>query len=312
MNSTVLQRVAQGDQASVGECLTRYGDLVWTLALRFCPGSQAAEEASRTIFAELWKDSVSAIPSTASEATRVAMFARRRLLDWYPDAIENQTNASDTGPQQQEQIRQTLQVDRDARTARECLDEIRPEELALIEQTLRSGQSSTRLAYRLKISIDTVHQHLRSVVSRVHEAILRTDRSARQHQTIRPFEEQQRRSELLAGHALGHLTPAETSELAATQDLSPLEASHFDRAVAAMELALGGIGTTPMPAALRSEILHDARLHLPMTDQYRRNESRPIPQPSSVPEIVTWSGTSVLVLLGILVCVFLVARFVIG
>jgi len=41
----VLPRIATGDQAAVSECLTRYGGLVWSLARRFSPDQEAAEDA---------------------------------------------------------------------------------------------------------------------------------------------------------------------------------------------------------------------------------------------------------------------------
>src|SRR3954470_14464574 len=75
----LLGRVAAGDQQAVRECLARYGGLVWSIARRF--EAADAEDAVQEIFLDLWKSAARFDRQIASEASFVAMIARRRLID---------------------------------------------------------------------------------------------------------------------------------------------------------------------------------------------------------------------------------------
>jgi len=81
VNSTLLQRIASGDQAAVGLCIDTYSGLVWSLARRFLSNEADAEEAVQEIFFEIWDKAGRFDPAIASEVTFVSMLARRRLID---------------------------------------------------------------------------------------------------------------------------------------------------------------------------------------------------------------------------------------
>lgn len=76
---TLLRRIAAGDRAAVREFVGKYGGLVWSIVRRF-EGTEA-EDAVQEIFLDLWRSAARFDPSVASEATFVAMIARRRLID---------------------------------------------------------------------------------------------------------------------------------------------------------------------------------------------------------------------------------------
>jgi RNA polymerase sigma-70 factor (ECF subfamily) len=80
---TVLQRVASGEAVAVDECLSKYGGLVWSLARRFCPRHEDAEDAVQDIFIDIWRNAERFDAEVASEATYITMIARRRLIDRY-------------------------------------------------------------------------------------------------------------------------------------------------------------------------------------------------------------------------------------
>ena len=83
LDPPVLPDVATGQPAAIEECLDRYGGLVWSLARRNCPDEQTAEDAVQDVFIKLWQVADRFDPNLASEATFVAMIARRRLIDLY-------------------------------------------------------------------------------------------------------------------------------------------------------------------------------------------------------------------------------------
>jgi len=46
-----------------------------------------------------------------------------------------------------------------------------------------------------------------------------------------------------------------------------------------------------------------------MTDEFRRGETRPIPEPSSVPEVVAISPTNLLTMFGLIAALVLVVNY---
>ena len=81
MVDSVLKRIAIGDKAAVQQCLKQYGGLVWSLSRRMTTNAEDAEDATQDIFLDLWKHASKFDPAKSSEATFIAMIARRRLID---------------------------------------------------------------------------------------------------------------------------------------------------------------------------------------------------------------------------------------
>ena len=75
-NEAILNRIANGDQDAVQECLKTYGGLVWSLARRMLRNSDDAEDAVQEIFVDIWKNAGRFDPSQSSETTFIAMIAR--------------------------------------------------------------------------------------------------------------------------------------------------------------------------------------------------------------------------------------------
>ena len=77
----VLPRVALGEEAAFRECLSTYGRLVYGIARRFLRDGRDVEEVTQDIFVALWRSAASFDPERGTEATFIAMIARRRLVD---------------------------------------------------------------------------------------------------------------------------------------------------------------------------------------------------------------------------------------
>ena len=72
--------------------ITAYRGLVWSIARRFEP--RDVEDAVQDVFLDVWKHAHRFDPAISSEATFVAMIARRRVIDrrrrqarWPADAL---------------------------------------------------------------------------------------------------------------------------------------------------------------------------------------------------------------------------------
>ena len=69
-DTSILGRIASGDEAAVQDCMDKYGGLIWALARRLSPNSEEAEDAVQEIFIDSWK---SAARFDAPENFRWAM-----------------------------------------------------------------------------------------------------------------------------------------------------------------------------------------------------------------------------------------------
>jgi len=78
----ILPRLAAGEPRAMNECITRHGGLVWGIVRRSIKNNAAAEDLVQEIFTEIWKKSGFFDPAVASEATFIALVARRRAIDF--------------------------------------------------------------------------------------------------------------------------------------------------------------------------------------------------------------------------------------
>jgi len=169
----VLERVAAGDERAVEECLDRYGNLVWSLARRFCPDRAEAEDAVQEIFIELWSSAARFDPQKASETTFVAMIARRRLIDRMRASGRRPAmeELSET-PDADQAVAEPDVVARDeaARAAR-LIATLKPEQQQVIRLAVFEGRTHRDIATALGMPLGTVKTHLRRGLLRVREAM---------------------------------------------------------------------------------------------------------------------------------------------
>ncbi|MDP3848957.1 MAG: sigma-70 family RNA polymerase sigma factor [Luteolibacter sp.] len=78
----ILPRLAAGEPRAMNECITRHGGLVWGIVRRSVKDSSAAEDLVQEVFTEIWKKAAFFDPAVASEATFIALVARRRVIDF--------------------------------------------------------------------------------------------------------------------------------------------------------------------------------------------------------------------------------------
>ena len=191
MPPDVLPRIAAGDREAVRECLDRYGGMVWSLARRAlggtAQGGSDAEDAVQEIFVELWRHAGRFDAAKASEATFVALVARRRLIDRRRrrGAAPCHTLPADPGDAlSTEPARERsgatplpLEIREEAERARAALEELAPDQRRVIEMATAEGLSYSRIAERLSLPLGTVKTHARRGLIRLRE-LLSADASA--------------------------------------------------------------------------------------------------------------------------------------
>ena len=173
-DNSVMTRIAAGDPAAMGECLDRYGGLVWSLARRFSPSSADAEDAVQEVFIEVWRHAERYDKSIASEPTFIAMIARRRLIDRQRrrDA-QPRTTAWDesTLPESNRDPAEWLQVCDDAQLAREKMSQLSEEQQRVLTLALEGGCSQSEIAERLQLPLGTVKTHARRGLMKLRELL---------------------------------------------------------------------------------------------------------------------------------------------
>ena len=167
---SLLARVAEGDASAVRECIARYGGLVWSIARRFELAD--AEDAVQEIFLDLWKSAARFDPSVASEATFIAMIARRRLID------RRRTRRRRPATEQLPEVPTTpaggLQPDTttEARKAARALDQLRPEQRQVIVLSACHGLSHGEISAQTGMPLGTVKAHARRGLMMIRAALL--------------------------------------------------------------------------------------------------------------------------------------------
>ncbi|MGD9630032.1 MAG: RNA polymerase sigma factor [Pyrinomonadaceae bacterium] len=173
VTKTILQRIADGDQSAVDECLKTYGGLVWSLARRMLRNTEDAEDAAQEVFLDVWKNAERFDPDQASETTFVAMITRRRLIDRIrhvqrrisadslEDVLAEPSVRSDT----------TMQTNVEAREAAKALDQIRPEQRQVLQMSIVHGLSHQEIADATGMPLGTVKTHARRGILQVREIL---------------------------------------------------------------------------------------------------------------------------------------------
>lgn len=182
MTASLLHRVAAGDSAAVGECIDRYGGLVWALARRMSATPADAEDAAQEIFVDLWRHASRFDPARASEDTFVAMIARRRLIDRLrrsgrrpPAGALGSPDEPGAEPVQQARAEQS----EDSGRALDALAGLSSEQQRMIRLAVLHGWSHEAIATSTGLPLGTVKTHIRRGLLRLRDTLDPAARTAR-------------------------------------------------------------------------------------------------------------------------------------
>ena len=160
-DAPLLPRVARGEPGAVGECLARYGGLIWNLATRYLQNRADAEDAAQDVVIELWKSAHRFDPHVSSEATFVAVVARRRLIDWRrklargPEVgpLPEGLPGKESGP--------CFDRADDVARAVAAVDRLRDTPRRLLLMALVQGRTHLQIAEETGLPLGTVKAHIR-------------------------------------------------------------------------------------------------------------------------------------------------------
>ncbi len=175
----ILQRVARGEPDSVQECIDRYSGLVWSLARKRGFSASESEDAVQDIFLDVWRSSARFDPSVASEATFVAMIARRRLIDRRRKAARHQppVEFDERFSPLDHQCLREFDVADQAASAAAALETLRPEQQRVLRLSIFQGLSHERIAESTGLPLGTVKTHVRRGLIRLRELLANDSQS---------------------------------------------------------------------------------------------------------------------------------------
>lgn len=187
MTETLLQRVARGDQSAVRDVMDSFGGLVWSLARRFCANQADAEDATQEIFLDVWRSAPRFDPAVASEATFIAMIARRRLIDRArragrrpdPEVLIEPTIADNA-----EAVSRRAELGDEVTRATQALGRLSPEQQKVLKLSVYQGLTHEKIAEVTGLPLGTVKTHARRGLIRLRELLEPTGERAQGNKTL--------------------------------------------------------------------------------------------------------------------------------
>lgn len=174
---STLERIAQGDQSAVQDCIDRFGNLVWSLARRLSGNQSDAEDAVQEIFVDIWRSAARYDPSLASEATFIAMISRRRLIDRRRRQSRRPEEVSAPAPSEMYEDHRggdgsdLLELGEEAQRARGAFGSLSTEQQRVLQLSLQFGLSHQRISEATGLPLGTVKTHARRGLLRIRQAL---------------------------------------------------------------------------------------------------------------------------------------------
>lgn len=171
MTQAILQRIANGDLSAVQECLKAYGGLVWSIARKTLRDAGDAEDIVQEIFIDVWKNAARFDETRSSEATFIAMIARRRLIDKlrYSSRRISAESLDDVLLEPFTRADKDMQLSMDARQAAEAIRTLRPEQQQVLRLSIIHGMSHQEISESMGLPLGTVKTHARRGLLQVRE-----------------------------------------------------------------------------------------------------------------------------------------------
>lgn len=157
----ILERIARADETALLMLIDRYGDLVFSFAMRVVQHSGLAEEISQDVFVKIWQKPGAYVPGAAKFSSWLLTMTRYTAIDHLRREVrqsaptfplEEALHLSDEGH---------LPDALDADLMRTLLADLPPEQAHTIELAFFQGLSREEMAARLQLPVGTVKTRLR-------------------------------------------------------------------------------------------------------------------------------------------------------
>jgi RNA polymerase sigma-70 factor, ECF subfamily len=163
MSESILERVAQGDQKAVRQCIDEFGGLVWAIARRMTRSRADAEDAVQEIFVDVWKSASRYDAAQGSEKVFITTIARRRLID---RIRRGRMNSFMDGEEALEDLRFAEpgnggEIRAEAERAAKVVARLRPDQCKVLRMGLLEGLTHSEIAAATGMPLGTVKTQMR-------------------------------------------------------------------------------------------------------------------------------------------------------
>src|SRR5271169_886884 len=162
----LLQRLASGDTAALGEFYDRFAALVNGLALRILRDAQDAEDVVQEVFLQVWRQATRFDPARGSVEAWLCMMARTRALDRL-----RRRNARREDPEDLAPVPSTIPRNAEAIAVRKALEGLGEPQRKALELAYFEGLTQSEIAERLQEPLGTIKTRIRTAMIRLREVL---------------------------------------------------------------------------------------------------------------------------------------------
>lgn len=159
----LLRATAEGDRSALTELYRRTSPKLYGICLRLLPSEAEAQEVLQDVFVAVWQKAFRYDAEKASPITWLAVMARNKAIDRLrarqprTDNLEAAADVPDDSPSALEVIEQGQEHER----LSDCLDELEPNQGAMIRAAFLDGATYSELAERQSVPLGTMKSWIR-------------------------------------------------------------------------------------------------------------------------------------------------------
>lgn len=162
-DTSLLDRVARGDQLAVGELYDRHSNLLFGLLVRILSDRGEAEEVLQEVFVQAWTRAHTYDGSRGTPAGWLCGIARNRAIDRLRARTRGvRTLEGVTAPSAPETPEALASTSERSRDVHQALTSLPPEQRELIERAYFAGSTQSEMAMELGLPLGTVKTRVRA------------------------------------------------------------------------------------------------------------------------------------------------------
>ena len=174
-----MRRLQYRDKVALEAIFDRYGDLVYTTALRVLRDAQLAEDVSQEIFGRLWRKPGSYVAERGRFLTWLISVTRNRAVDEVRSRGRRQRHETASPEAQERELPAgsandpalNAQLAEEARTIRAALSGLPGEQREVIELAYFGGLTQQEISQRLDQPLGTVKTRIRLGMQKLRAAL---------------------------------------------------------------------------------------------------------------------------------------------